>query len=95
MSSALGSFSKASFVASTEDGDDQDSNLDDTDFWEKSVGLEATHESIGEDGMKVIFENISHKQVKLHDPYAEFSQVCPESAILLLSCGNSLNEIIR
>ena len=32
MSSGLGSFSKASFVASTEDGDGQDVDHDDTDF---------------------------------------------------------------
>ena len=32
MSSGLGSFSKASFVASTEDGDGQDVDLDDTEF---------------------------------------------------------------
>ena len=56
MISGLGSFSKASFVASTEDGDGQDVDLDDPDFWEKAVGLEAPHESIGEDGMKILFE---------------------------------------
>ena len=33
MRSGLGSFSKASFVASTEDGYLQDVDLDNTDFW--------------------------------------------------------------
>ena len=56
MSSGMGCFGKATFFASTEDGDGQDVDLDDTDFWEKAVGLEAPHESIGEDGMKILFE---------------------------------------
>ena len=50
MISGLGSFSKASIVASNEDGDGQDVDLDDPDFKKKAVGLEAPHESIGEDG---------------------------------------------
>ena len=37
MSSGMGRFSKASFVASNEDGDGQDVYLDDPEFWEKSV----------------------------------------------------------
>ena len=39
MSSGLGSFSKASFVVSTEDGDVQDVDLDDPDFWESLLSL--------------------------------------------------------
>ena len=39
MSSGLGSFSKASFDASTKGGNGQDVDLDDPDFWEKAVVL--------------------------------------------------------
>ena len=95
MSSGMGSFSKASFVVSTEDGYGQDVDLDDPDLQEKDVGLEDTHESIGENGMKVLFEKISRNQVKVYSPYAEFSEVYPEPAILLLLSGTALNEIIR
>ena len=95
MSIGLGSFSKADFVASTEYGDGKDVDLDDPDFWEKTFGVEAPHDSIGEDGIKVIFEKISRKQVKLYDPYADFSEVCPYPAIFLFSGGTTLNEIIR
>ena len=45
--------------------------------------------------MKVLFEKISHKQVKFYDSYYEFDEVCTETAILLLSCGTDLNKIIR
>ena len=45
--------------------------------------------------MKVLSEKRIHKQVKVYDPYTEFSEVCPETAILLLSGGTALNEIIR
>ena len=86
---------KASFVASTEDGNGQDVDLDDIDFWEKDVGLEASHASIGEDGITVLFEKISLKQVKVYDPYNYFTEVCPEPDILLLSGGIDLNDIIR
>ena len=47
MSSGLGSFSKASVVVSTGDGYVQDVDLDDPDFWEKDVRLEAPYEYIG------------------------------------------------
>ena len=57
--------------------------------------FEAPHESIGEDGMKVIFEKSSRKQVKVYGPYAEFSALCPYPAILLLSGGTVFNEIFR
>ena len=94
--SGLGSFSKASFFASTEDGDGQDVDLDDTDLWEKAADIEAPHESIGQYGMKVLFEKIIRKQVKVYDPYGEFDEVSPEPVILLLfSGGTALNEIIR
>ena len=83
------------FFSSTEDGNGQDVDIDDPDFWEKSVGLEAPHESIGEDATKDLFDKIIPKQVKVYDPYNEFSEVCPDPAILLLSGGTSLNEIIR
>ena len=45
--------------------------------------------------MKVLFEKRSNKQVKVYDPYADFSEVYPEPDILLLSDGTALNEIIR
>ena len=83
------------FFASTEDGDGQDVDLDDPDFWEKSVGIEAPNESIGEDGMKVIFEKRTCKQVKVYYQYADFSEVFTEPAILLLLDGTDLNKIIR
>ena len=41
--------------------------------------------------MKVIFEKIIRKQVKVYYPYAEFDEVCPEPATLLLSGGTALN----
>eukprot|EP00339_Tiarina_fusa_P020815 CAMPEP_0117067990 /NCGR_PEP_ID=MMETSP0472-20121206/47609_1 /TAXON_ID=693140 ORGANISM="Tiarina fusus, Strain LIS" /NCGR_SAMPLE_ID=MMETSP0472 /ASSEMBLY_ACC=CAM_ASM_000603 /LENGTH=41 /DNA_ID= /DNA_START= /DNA_END= /DNA_ORIENTATION= len=40
MSGGLGSFSKASFVTDTGDGD-KDVDLDDPDFWQKAVGFDA------------------------------------------------------
>ena len=48
MSIGMGSFSKAIFVELNGNGDGQDVDLDDPDFWEKDFGLESTHESIGE-----------------------------------------------
>ena len=86
---------EGNFFASAEDGYGQDVDLDDPDLQEKDVGLEDTHESIGENGMKVLFEKISRNQVKVYSPYAEFSELYPEPAILLLSSGTALNEIIR
>ena len=73
--SGLGSFSKASFVADTGDGE-KDVDLDDPDFWAKAVGLDApveTPEEIAQmldDGVKR-----SRKQVQVFDPYAEFAEV--------------------
>lgn len=69
--SGLGSFSKASFVTDTGDGE-KDVDLDDPDFWVKAVGLEApveTPEEIAQmldDGVKR-----SRKQVEQFNPYAE------------------------
>ena len=69
--SGLGSFSKASFVADTGDGE-KDVDLDDPDFWEKAVGLEVPNETPEEvaamidDGVKR-----SRKQVQVFDPYAD------------------------
>ena len=74
MSSGMGCFGKATFFASTEDGDGQDVDLDDTDFWEKAVGLEASNRSIGEDGIKVLFEKRICKQVKEYNPYDDFAE---------------------
>jgi hypothetical protein len=71
LGSGLGSFSKASFVADTGDGE-KDVDLDDPDFWTKAVGLEApveTPEEVAQmldDGVKR-----SRKQVQVFDPYAE------------------------
>ena len=45
--------------------------------------------------MEVLFEKISHNQVKVYDPYADFAEVCTDPDILLLSGGTALNEIIR
>merc|ERR1712127_634369 len=74
ISSGLGSFSKASFVASA--GDDID--LDDPDFWKKAVGFEAPPEGSGTD-QKLFADNIegkkrSRKQVQVFDPYAAFAE---------------------
>ena len=74
ISSGLGSFSKASFVADTGDGG-KDVDLDDPDFWEKAVGLDVpveTPEEIAamiDDGVKR-----SRKQVQVFDPYAAFAE---------------------
>ena len=45
--------------------------------------------------MNVLFEKIICKQLKVYDPYAEFSEVFLEPTILLLSGGTDLNKIIR
>ena len=71
LGNGLGSFSKASFVTDTGDGE-KDVDLDDPDFWAKAVGLEApveTPEEVAQmldDGVKR-----SRKQVQQFDPYAE------------------------
>ena len=77
MRSGMGSFSKVSFLASTKDGNGHDVELDDPHFWENAVGLEAPHESIGEDGNKVIFEKRIRNKINVYDPYTAFAEVCP------------------
>lgn len=75
ISSGLGSFSKASFVADTGEGGAKDVDLDDPNFWEKAVGLDIpveTPEEISQmidDGVKR-----SRKQVQVFDPYAPFAE---------------------
>ena len=70
ISSGLANFSKASFV--TADADGKDIDLDDPDFWEKAVGLNAPEETVVDaslmDGVKR-----NRKQVQVFDPYASFN----------------------
>jgi hypothetical protein len=75
LSGGLGSFSKASFVADTGDGE-KDIDLDDPDFWAKAVGLEAPVET-PEDVAQMIDDGVkrSRKQVQQFNPYAEFGEV--------------------
>lgn len=74
LSSGLGSFSKASFVTDTGDGE-KDVDLDDPDFWSKAVGLDKPTETPEEishmidDGVKR-----SRKQVEQFDPYADIRE---------------------
>jgi hypothetical protein len=72
--SGLGSFSKASFVADTGDGE-KDIDLDDENFWEKAVGLSAPVET-PEDVAAMIDDGVkrSRKQVQVFDPYASFAE---------------------
>jgi len=73
LSSGLGSFSKASFVASTGEGDGKDVDLDDPDFWSKAVGLEAPPEEV-DPNMALIIDDGSkrhRKQVQAFDPLRE------------------------
>jgi hypothetical protein len=71
LGSGLGSFSKASFVANTEDGA-KDVDLDDPDFWSKAVGLDVPEET-SEEVAQMIDDGVkrSRKQVQVYDPYAE------------------------
>jgi len=74
LSSGLGSFSKASFVASTGDGGDgRDVDLDDPDFWAKAIGLEAPPEEMDPTMALIIDEGSkrSRKQVEAFDPFKE------------------------
>lgn len=73
ISSGLGSFSKASFVADTGDGD-KDVDLDDPDFWSKAVGLEKPEET-PEEVAAMIDDGVKRKrtQVQQFDPYAAFA----------------------
>jgi hypothetical protein len=74
LGNGLGSFSKASFVASTDDGA-KDVDLDDPDFWSKAVGLDAPPDEIPDDIAAMIDDGVkrSRKQVEQYDPYAESS----------------------
>jgi len=76
LSSGLGSFSKASFVASTADGDGKDVDLDDPDFWAKAVGLEAPPEDMDPDLALIIGDGSkrNRKQVKTFDPQADLAE---------------------
>jgi hypothetical protein len=71
LNSGLGSFSKASFVTDTGDGE-KDVDLDDPDFWSKAVGLDKPTE-IPEDISHMIDDGVkrSRKQVEQFDPYAD------------------------
>lgn len=71
----LGSFSKASFVATTDEGE-KDVDLDDPDFWAKAVGLEAPPAELPEDVAAMIDDGVkrNRKQVQQFDPYAEFAE---------------------
>ena len=74
LGTGLGSFSKASFVASTEDGA-KDVDLDDPDFWSKAVGLDTPPAETSDDIAAMIDDGVkrSRKQVEQYDPYAESS----------------------
>lgn len=73
LSSGLGSFSKASFVASTGEGDGKDVDLDDPDFWSKAVGLEAPPEEIDPTMALIIGDGRKRerKQIETYDPFKE------------------------
>jgi len=74
LGSGLGSFSKASFVANTNEGE-KDVDLDDPDFWKKAIGLEAPVE-IPEEVAAMIDDGVkrSRKQVQVYDPVADAAQ---------------------
>jgi hypothetical protein len=74
LGSGLGSFSKASFVANTDDGA-MDVDLDDPDFWSKTIGIEAPEET-PEDVAQMIDDGVkrSRKQVQVYDPYADTAE---------------------
>lgn len=76
MSSGLGSFSKASFVADTGEGGGKDVDLDDPNFWQKAVGLDAPTEPVPEEVAQMIDDGVkrSRKQVQVFDPYAPFAE---------------------
>jgi len=71
ISSGLANFSKASFV--TADADGKDIDLDDPDFWEKAVGLNAPVETSVEESL-MFSEKRNRKQVQVFDPYASFHE---------------------
>ena len=70
LSSGLGSFSKASFVASGE-GEGKDVDLDDPNFWEKAVGLQPPPDPESDKLAQLMTDGKRHrKQVQQYDPYA-------------------------
>jgi chromodomain-helicase-DNA-binding protein 7 len=75
ISSGLGSFSKASFVTSNEEGG-QDVDLDDPDFWKKAIGLQAPEFPVDEDTALLLGSDKkrNRKQVQVYDPYASFAE---------------------
>jgi hypothetical protein len=73
--SGLGSFSKASFVTSTESGE-KDVDLDDPDFWTKAVGLDAPQQELPEELASMLDDGVKRvrKQVQQYDPYADIAK---------------------
>ena len=72
ISSGLGSFSKASFV--TADADGKDIDLDDPDFWEKAIGLDASIDSHFDENLQLGDGKRNRKQVQQFDPYTAFHE---------------------
>jgi len=75
-SGGLGSFSKASFVTDTGDGE-KDVDLDDPDFWRKAAGLEAPPAEVPEEVAQMLDDGVkrSRKQVQQFDPYADIRKI--------------------
>ena len=73
LSSGLGSFSKASFVVDSGDRS-AEVDLDDPDFWQKAVGLEAppADGNLVTEGITIESKR-SRKQVQVYDPFSEFA----------------------
>jgi len=71
-SGGLGSFSKASFVTDTGDGE-KDVDLDDPDFWRKAAGLVAPVET-PEDVAQMLDDGVkrSRKQVQQFNPFEDY-----------------------
>ena len=71
-SGGLGSFSKASFVTDTGEGE-KDVDLDDPDFWKKTAGLEAPVET-PEDVAQMLDDGVkrSRKQVQQFNPFEDY-----------------------
>jgi len=80
MSSGLGSFSKASFVATTGEGEDKDIDLDDPDFWKKAIGLEAPALEMDDETAALVEAYADKKRVRKQivnygaDPYTEYME---------------------
>lgn len=71
----LGSFSKASFVTDTGEGE-KDVDLDDPDFWKKTAGLEAPVET-PEDVAQMLDDGVkrSRKQVEQFNPFEDYLKI--------------------